>query len=197
MIYIAWGLLILWVGFLAILKKLKLHFFFFLAGSIGSFCFAMYFGINKLQLYLSQHIAYVMQMIGNITGVCASHPEYSMITVYHKGEATSFFIDYENSGFVESCVYTCLLFFFPAYRIFEKVILSMMGMFYIFIANIIRVFFICLMLRIFGSFVFFISNTVFARVLFFFLTILLYFYVFTYTHIKRQKVGEAKHDKLP
>jgi exosortase family protein XrtG len=117
-----------------------------------------------------------------------------MITIYKGTEAISFFVDYECSGFIETLVYICLLSFYPVYSYFKRGILAIIGIVYIFISNIIRVFFICIIIKLFGNGMFFFSHTIFARVIFFTFMIILYYTVFTRPHILRQKVGNLSND---
>lgn len=188
-------LFVIWVTLLLIFRKVKIYFFFFLFGSIGLFGFLMYFGMNTVEKYLQYYVTYVIGIIGNATGLYKTLPSYSMITAYHKVQAISFFIDYECSGYIETLVYFCLLMFYPVYHFWGKMLYTIIGIVYIFISNIIRVFFICLITKVFGSELFFFSHTIFARVLFFLFMVVLYYLVFTRPHILKQKVGNMSYGK--
>ena len=118
-----------------------------------------------------------------------------MITVYFKSEAISFFVDYECSGIIEMLVFICLIIFYPIYSTKEKAKLVLVGTLYIFLANVIRVFAICLILKVFGPKLLFFSHTIFGRLLFFYLMIIIYYQVFTRPHILRQKVGNLSNGK--
>jgi exosortase family protein XrtG len=184
-----------WITLLLVFKKVKIYFFFFLFGSIGMFGFLMYFGMSTVEKYLEYSVTYVIWIIGNLSGLYKAFPEYSMITSYHKVQAVSFFVDYECSGFIEMLVYVCLLMFYPVYHFWNKILFSIIGIIYIFICNVIRVFFICLITKLFGSGLFFFSHTIFARVLFFFFMVILYYVVFTKPHILKQRVGNMSYGK--
>ena len=186
-------LFVLWVLILILLRKSKMHFFKFVVGSIGLFCFMMYLGRNSIEGYLEYGVTWGIGVLGNITGLFYSHPQYSMISIYRMGQAISFFVDYECSGFVETLVYVSLLLFYPVYKAKEKIKYLFAGCSYILISNIIRVFVICFITRQWGSSMFFLSHTVFARLLFFALMVILYYYVFTRPHIIRQKVGNLSY----
>jgi len=182
-------LFVIWISLLLILKKLKMQFFVFILGSVGLFGFSMYAGVAKLEKYLEYVVAYTLNYVGKSTGIFAAHPEYSTITVYYRQQAISFFVDYECSGIIETLVYICLLLFYPVYSVIIKIAYLLAGALYILAANIVRVFLICAIAKGWGPSSFFLSHTVAGRILFFILMVVLYYRVFTYTHIKRQKVG--------
>lgn len=170
-----------------------MHFFLFIVGSAGLFGFLMFLGLGAIETLLEQAVTAVLSLVGSITGIFAANADYSMITVYHRNNALTFFVDYECSGYIEMLVYACLLAFFPLYSSMEKLIYSLGGLLYIFLANVGRVFLICGITKIFGSTLFFFSHTIFARLLFFALMVILYYFVFTRPHIKRQKVGNMSY----
>lgn len=188
-------LLVIWVALLLVFRKVKVYFFFFLFGCVGLFGFLMYFGMNTVEKYLQYYVTYVIWIIGNITGLYKASPGYSMITAYHNVQAVSFFVDYECSGFIETLVYFCLLIFYPVYHFWKRILYVILGIVYIFISNVIRVFTICLITKVYGSQLFFFSHTIFARVLFFFFMVILYYVVFTRPHILKQKVGNMSYGK--
>jgi exosortase family protein XrtG len=187
-------LLALWILLLLLFRKLNIYFFVFLVGSVGLFCFSMYFGIDNLEKYLEYGVTYGVYLVGKITGFCTAYPEYSMITVYYNSQALSFFVDYECSGLIEMLIYICLLLFYPLYSYTMRAIYAIMGAIYIFLANIVRVFVICTIARFLGPSMFFISHTVIARIMFFIFMVVLYYTVFTKPHILRQKVGDLTND---
>ena len=185
----------MWILSLFLFSKYKMHFFKFIIGAVGSFYFLMFIGQATLQQVLQYAVTYLSGILGNLFKLYQAYPDYSMITVYFRFEAISFFVDYECSGIIEMLVFICLLIFYPIYSAKEKVKLMFVGVIYIFIANVIRVFVICLILKVFGPKLLFFSHTIFARLLFFYMMIVIYYHVFTRPHILRQKVGNLSHGK--
>jgi exosortase family protein XrtG len=185
----------IWAAFLFLFSKHKMYFFKFIVGTVGTFCFLMFTGQAFLQQLLQYAVTYATGIMGNIFNLYQTYPDYSMITVYFKSEAISFFVDYECSGIIEMLVFICLLIFYPIYTTKEKAKLMIIGVIYIFIANVIRVFVICLILKVFGPKLLFFSHTIFARLLFFYMMIIIYYRVFTRPHILRQKVGNLSYGK--
>lgn len=186
-------LVLVWILAVIFLKKLNMHFFVFLIGSVGLFCFLMYIFTGYLEKYLAYGVTYCMGVIGKATGLFSAYSEYSMVMVQHRHQAVTFFVDYECSGLIEMLVYICLLVFYPIYRCKEKARLLVFGIVFIFVANVIRVFTICVIIRAFGNNMFFFSHTVFARILFFAFMLGLYYVVFTRPHILKQKVGDLTY----
>ncbi|WP_427340121.1 exosortase family protein XrtG [Caloranaerobacter sp. DY30410] len=187
-------LLIVWCFILFFFQKLNMHFFKFLAGSIGLFCFSMYFGLNYTEKILEYSVTFLVSYIGKMFKLCIAYPKYSHITVYYCNQAISFLVDYECSGFVETLVYISLLWFYPVFTFFKKIIYTFLGTIYILLANVLRVSFICILIKFAGPRIMFFSHTIFARILFFMLIVILYYYVFTKPHILNLKVGNLQHD---
>lgn len=182
--------LVFWILLLILFNKTKMHFYKFLIGSVGLFCVLMFIGRGLVDVRMQYLVALFMGFIGDITGIFATFPDYYLVTVYHGLDAISFLVDYECSGFIETLVYVSLIAFYPVYRAPQRFLYAIGGTIYIFISNIIRVFSICVIIRVFGTSLFYFSHTIFARLLFFGLTIILFYNVFTRPHILRQKVGD-------
>lgn len=187
-------LLLLWIVALFLLRNVKISFFLFVVGSVGLFCFLMHFGRLTIERHMEFAVTLAMQFIGRITGFFTAYPEYSMITLYYRNEAVTFFVDYECSGFIETIVYISLVLFYPLHSIWKRFIYSLAGIIYIFLSNAVRVFVICSAVKLFGNRMFFLSHTILARILFFFLMVALYYTVFTKPHIFKQKVGNLTYD---
>jgi exosortase family protein XrtG len=186
-------LLFFWILILIFLHRQGMHFFKFIAGSVGLFLILMNFGTGFADKQLEYAVTWCLWLIGRFTGMYGTFPDYSLVTVYRGLQAVSFIVDYECSGFIEMLVYICLLTFYPVYGPLKKLFYGVGGMLFIFAANIFRIFIICLIIKVFGTQMFFFSHTVFARIIFFMLTVLLYYYVFTRPHILKQKVGDLTY----
>ena len=72
--------------------------------------------------------------------------------------------------------------------------ISLVGTVWIIAANIIRLFSICLIINQFGNESYYTAHTIVGRLIFYALSIILYFYVFTRAQIRRQRVGEFGYD---
>lgn len=186
-------LFVLWVYIISVLTRAKLYFFKFLIGAVGLFFFMMIFLQPYLVGILSKSVAAVAGIVGDITGFYESFYQYSLILISKGSTTISMYIDYECSGVIEMLAFTALLWFFPVYSTLEKIMYNVAGLAWIFVANIIRIFIICALVYKFGNNMFYFAHTIFGRVVFYILSIILYFYVFTKSQIKRQKVGNVSY----
>jgi exosortase family protein XrtG len=145
---------------------------------------------------LQKAVSAASGMLGELTGVYDSYFQQGILFVQNGGESLSLYIDFECSGVIELLAFFALLWFFPVYVVHEKLVVSVIGTFVIYIANVLRIFFICLLIYLFGNDIYFFAHTIFARIFFYACSVLLYFYVFTKPQIVRQKVGAFHYDRV-
>lgn len=186
-------LLILWIYLISVLSRAKLYFFKFIIGSVGLFFFTMVILQPYLVTILSQAVAAALGIVGDLTGYFESFYEYSLVLIKSGQSSISMYIDYECSGVIEILAFASLLWFFPLYNVLEKIMYTIIGVIWIFIANEIRIFSICVLVYHYGNNIFYFAHTIFGRIIFYILSIILYFYVFTASQIKRQKVGNFSY----
>ncbi len=187
--FVAW-LYVMWV-----FKRTKLNFQRFVVGSVGVFVFMLLWVQKPITPVLIKLVAYVSGIVGEITGLYDSYYEYSMIFIPRNTAAVSLYVDFECSGVIEIMAFLALLWFFEVYSNKEKVKYSIIGTIYIFFANVLRIFVICLVINIGGNNVFYLAHSIIGRLVFYALTVILYFYVFTKAHIVRQKVGSFSYEE--
>lgn len=185
--------IVLWVYLLTVLSRAKLTFFTFLVGSVGMFVLLMATIQGYVTVPLSKAVAASTGVIGSLTGMFYSYYQYSLIFIRHGTESISLYIDYECSGIIELMAFCALLWFFPLYNAIEKLVITLSGMLWIFASNILRLTVICLLVYFFGNNIFFFAHAIFGRIIFYGLSILLYFYVFTRPQIIKQKVGKFNY----
>ena len=130
-----------------------------------------------------------------MTGFYESYSEYSMLFVQHGSEAISLCIDYECSGIIEMMAYVSMLAFFRVYDWMQRIILSVLGCMMIFFANIIRLFVIGTTIYYFGNDTYYIAHTIVGRIIFYALSVILYYYIFTKSQIVKQKIGGFHYAK--
>ena len=180
-----------WIYLITVFHRGKLHFFKFVLGSVGTFSFLMYLFEPYLVSVLSRIVILTTGVIGEKTGYFEAFYEYSLVLIQTNQEAISLYIDYECSGVIEILAFVSLICFFPVYNTFEKGIGCILGSLWIFISNVLRIFVICSMVYYYGNDMFYFAHTIFGRLVFYILSIILYFYTFTKAHIKRQQVGRV------
>ncbi len=181
---------ITWFFVFLVFRNSKMYFFKFLAGSVGIFTICMIFFMPYLEGVLNGLISNTLGVIGKSISVFEVFKENSIISIDTRDGIVSMVINYECSGVIEMLVFTSLAFFFPFGGVIRKTLSLILGNIYIFIANIIRIIFIALAVKAFGASSYYLVHTLLARILFFGLTVLLYYYTFTSTQLRYQKVGE-------
>jgi len=184
---------LIWLYILWVFKRGKLDFFKFVVGSVGFFVFMMIWVQPVATDPLSKAVTSVSGIIGDITGIFKSYPEYNMVFISRPEGAISLYIDYECSGIIEIMAFTAMLWFFPVYNLGEKVIVNLLGVTWIFVANVLRILSICLTVYFFGNDAYYLAHTIIGRIIFYALSVILYFHVFTRSQIIRQKVGNFNY----
>lgn len=185
---------IIWVYVLTVLKRCRLDFWLYLVGSVGMFLLCLVWLEPILVVPLQKAVAVVSGMLGELTGVFDSYFQKGMLFIQNGGNSLSLYIDFECSGIIETMAFLALLWFFPVYRFHEKIVVSIGGILSIFLFNVLRIYLICILIYFFGDGIYFYAHTVFARIFFYICTIMLYFLVFTKSHIIRQKVGAFHYE---
>ncbi|MGN0318378.1 MAG: exosortase family protein XrtG [Lachnospira sp.] len=182
-------IILIWLYVLRVCKKSELWAWRYIIGSGGAFILMMIFVRPYLTLPLARIVASVAGAVGNLTGLFSSYFKYGVIFIDSSAGSISLMIDFECSGILEILAFISLLIFFRAYDVFERIIVGVLGVCYIILANAIRIVSICVIIYIFGIDSFYIAHTFVGRLIFYGLSILLYFLVFTKSQIIRQKVG--------
>ncbi len=186
-------LLLVWIYILWTLKRAKLDFFKFVLGSAGLFIFMVVIIQPVLTLPLTKAVAASAGVLGDLTGMYDSYYQYAMLFISQKTGSISLYIDYECSGIIEIMAFSAMLWFFPLYNLPEKLAVSIIGGVWIFASNIIRLFVVCTLVYFFGNDMYFFAHTIFGRIVFYGLSIILYFNVFTRSQIIRQRVGSFSY----
>ena len=188
-------LVIVWIYAISIFQRKKLAFFSFLVGSVGVFLFSFVILYPVLTAPLSRFVCDITGIVGKITGIFEAYSSYGILFIENvEGGPVSLYVDFECAGLVENLVFLSLLIFFPAYKWFEKIWIGIVGIAAIMIANVLRLTVICIMIHVAGNEIYYLAHTIVGRLLFYVLSILLYFYVFTRRQIKGQQVGEFNYN---
>lgn len=186
---------LVWIYLLSVFTRGKLYFYQFIWGSVGLFVFMMMW-IQPVAIQpLTSLVCSAAGVIGRMTGFYESYSEYSMLFVQHGREAISLCIDYECSGIIEMMAYVSMLAFFRVYDWLQRIVLSVLGCMMIFFANIIRLFVICTTIYYFGNDAYYIAHTIVGRIIFYALSVILYYYIFTRSQIVKQKIGGFHYAK--
>lgn len=184
---------IIWLYFLSVLKRSKVTFWYFCIGSIGMFIFLMIWIQPIITDPCIQAVTGTMQLIGEMTEWFTANFALGLLFVQSNTESIMLYVTYECSGVVELFVFSSLLWFFPLYRLYEKILLTFVGVLTLFVGNVIRLFLIAGLLHLFGNDMYFMAHTVYGRLVLYAISIILYYTVFTKVQIVRQKVGNFKY----
>ena len=186
---------LVWIYLLSVFTRGKLYFYQFIWGSVGLFVFMMMWIQPVAIRPLTNLVCSAAGVAGGMTGFYESYSEYSMLFVQHGSEAISLCIDYECSGIIEMMAYVSMLAFFRVYDWMQRIILSVLGCMMIFFANIIRLFVIGTTIYYFGNDAYYIAHTIVGRIIFYALSVILYYYIFTKSQIVKQKIGGFHYAK--
>ena len=184
---------LVWIYLLSVFTRGKLYFYQFIWGSVGLFVFMMMWIQPVAIRPLTNLVCSAAGVAGRMTGFYESYSEYSMLFVQHGSEAISLCIDYECSGIIEMMAYMSMLAFFRVYDWMQRIILSVLGCMMIFFANIIRLFVIGTTIYYFDAY--YIAHTIVGRIIFYALSVILYYYIFTKSQIVKQKIGGFHYAK--
>lgn len=185
--------LAVWLYLLSVCKRGQLNFYHFIIGSIGAFIIAMSYVAYYEDLVVGLFIR-ILAPIGNLTGMYESYIERGLFFINNNEMAMSFYIDLECSGIIEMLVFVCLLAFFQVYTRKEKIVTAIIGVALIIIFNCIRMITILAMIYFGGQEYYLIAHSVVGRLIFYVLTIILYYNVFTKKQINKQKVGAFAYE---
>jgi len=189
LLFLIWAYIV-WTCGRAQLKYQK-----FLIGSVGLFIFLMFWLEPIASAPLERVVALVAGIIGEMTGTFESYYQYAMLFISNGADPMSIYVSFECSGIIESFAFVSLLLFFEIYDLYERVVLSVVGVLTIFVSNVIRIVVISWMIYFGGNDIYYFAHSIVGRFVFYALSIALYFCVFTKPHIIRQRVGRFSYSK--
>ena len=184
-----------WLYVLHALTRAELRFWRFLVGSIGLFVLLMVFVRPWATQPLAQVVAAVSGVFGNLTGTFESFFRYGVLFVDSAQGAITLKIDFECSGIVEIMAFVSLLSFFQVYNRSERVLVGIGGTLFILLANALRIILICEVIHFMGPGTYYVAHSLLGRLVFYALTVWLYFYVFTKPQVVRMRVGRFTYER--
>lgn len=169
--------LIVWLYILWALRRSDLPAWRFIWGSCGLFVLMMIFVRPYCTQPLAQVVAAIAGAFGKITGMFSAYYKYGVVFVDSRAGAISLLIDFECSGILEIMAYLSLLAFFQAYSRYERIAVGVIGTVYIILANAIRITVIGVIIYYKGMSAYYMAHTFVGRIVFYGLSIMLYFIV--------------------
>lgn len=187
--------IIIWGYGLTVFHRAKTNAYTFLWGSIGFFLISMIWIRPYLIKYINFAITAVVGLIGQFTKQFEVIFTHSVIYVDSYIQGIFLQIDVECSGVIEILLFLSLILFFEVYSIHEKLCYSIIGVLYIILANAIRISVICFLVYTYGYDIYHVAHSYIGRIIFYIMSIIMYFYVFTKPQIDSMKVGDFKYNK--
>lgn len=184
---------IVWAYVLSVLTRAKLPFWHFIVGAFGLFILLMFFVRPWATEPLAQVVAAIAGAVGSITRTFEAYFLFGVIFIDSGTGAITLQIDFECSGIIEVLAYVSLLTFFQVYSRKERLLVGILGTLFIILANALRMIVISEMIYFGGPDMYYVAHSLVGRVVFYVLTVLLYFYVFTKPQIVRMKVGRFSY----
>lgn len=184
----------IWIYLLSVFKRKKLNFFYFITGSAGLFML-LFFPLHKVAAApMARFVCYLTGIFGRLTGMFKAYSSYGILFIENAEGPVSLYVDFECAGLVEILVFVSLIVFFQVYKLWEKALICLGGIVYIMAANILRLFSICCIIHFYGNKSYYLAHTIVGRLIFYGLSVIMYFYIFTRTQIRRQRIGEFDYD---
>lgn len=191
--YVLFAIGIVWFYLLRLLERSKLIYYKFIVGAIGLFGILLFYLKPRITIHLARLVTAIAGFMGEFFGACESYAKYGMLFVSSKTGYVSLYVDYECAGLIEILVFISLVFFFPLFKTKEKIWISTYGTLWILMSNVIRIISICFIIKYSGVESYYMAHTIIGRLIFYALTVFLYFSIFTKKQILRQKVGNFEY----
>lgn len=180
---------LVWWYLLRVTDRAQLHFWHFVLGSCGLFIFLILLVEPVLTKPLARLVAAVAGLFGTLTHTFAAFFRYSVLFIQSPAGAMTLQVDFECSGIIEILAFLSLLLFFRVYSRNERVVIGILGTVWIILANVLRIIVICEVIYFGGPSTYYVAHSLLGRLIFYGLSVLLYFYVFTKPQIVSMKVG--------
>lgn len=179
-----------WLYVLSVLKRIGWSAAYVVLGVVGTF-FIIISLVNK------NVISFLMRLntsgagvVGMLTGFYTVAPTLGIIHIVSGLSAINLFITYECSALIELAAYIALVLFFPFFKnLQQRLKLLGFGVIYLLLANMLRLTVTALIIHFLGLPSLIWAHVIVGRLIFYVLTIILYFYVFTRSQVLHIKIG--------
>lgn len=182
-------LALIWWYLLRVTDRAQLPFWHFVLGSCGLFLFLIFIVEPVMTEPLARLVAAIAGLFGSLTHTFAAFFRYGVLFIQSPAGAMTLQIDFECSGIIEILAFLSLLLFFRVYSRNQRVVVGVLGTVWIILANVLRIIAICEIIYFFGPNAYYAAHSLIGRIIFYGLSVFLYFYVFTKPQIVSMKVG--------
>jgi len=179
-----------WLYVLSVLKRIGWSAAYVVLGVVGTFFIIISLANNNVISFLMRLNTSGAGVVGMLTGFYTVAPTLGIIHIVSGQSAINLFITYECSALIELAAYIALVVFFPFFKnLQQRLKLLGFGVIYLLLANMLRVTVTALIIHFLGLPSLIWAHVIVGRLIFYVLTIILYFYVFTRSQVLHIKIG--------
>ncbi|CAM3668590.1 exosortase family protein XrtG [Weissella cibaria] len=179
-----------WLYVLSVLKRIGWSAAYVVLGVVGTFFIIISLANNNVISFLMRLNTSGAGVVGMLTGFYTVAPTLGIIHIVSGQSAINLFITYECSALIELAAYIALVLFFPFFKnLQQRLKLLGFGVIYLLLANMLRVTVTALIIHFLGLPSLIWAHVIVGRLIFYVLTIILYFYVFTRSQVLHIKIG--------
>jgi len=179
-----------WLYVLSVLKRIGWSAAYVVLGVVGTFFIIISLANNNLISFLMRLNTSGAGVVGMLTGFYTVAPTLGIIHIVSGQSAINLFITYECSALIELAAYIALVLFFPFFKnLQQRLKLLGFGVIYLLLANMLRLTVTALIIHFLGLPSLIWAHVIVGRLIFYVLTIILYFYVFTRSQVLHIKIG--------
>lgn len=179
-----------WLYVLSVLKRIGWSAAYGVLGVVGTFFIIISLANNNVISFLMHLNTSGAGIVGMLTGFYTVAPTLGIIHIVSGQSAINLFITYECSALIELAAYIALVLFFPFFKnLQQRLKLLGFGVIYLLLANMLRLTVTALIIHFLGLPSLIWAHVIVGRLIFYVLTIILYFYVFTRSQVLHIKIG--------
>lgn len=179
-----------WLYVLSVLKRIGWSAAYVVLGVVGTFFIIISLANNNVISFLMRLNTSGAGVVGMLTGFYTVAPTLGIIHIVSGKSAINLFITYECSALIELAAYIALVLFFPFFKnLQQRLKLLGFGVIYLLLANMLRLTVTALIIHFLGLPSLIWAHVIVGRLIFYVLTIILYFYVFTRSQVLHIKIG--------
>ena len=179
-----------WLYVLSVLKRIGWSAAYVVLGVVGTFFIIISLANNNVISFLMRLNTSGAGVVGMLTGFYTVAPTLGIIHIVSGQSAINLFITYECSALIELAAYIALVLFFPFFKnLQQRLKLLGFGVNYLLLANMLRLTVTALIIHFLGLPSLIWAHVIVGRLIFYVLTIILYFYVFTRSQVLHIKIG--------
>jgi exosortase family protein XrtG len=194
-------LFVLWVGVLVFLRSNRIWLFYYLVGAVGVAYWIVYFTrfVFPMEQPLAHSVAWMVNLLANSVGIQTrifqNAPGVLLVLVIVQEIGwTVLNIGVESSGLLEMSALVSLISFYPGWTWQRRTMSVLGGLAATWLANILRMLLIVVMLHGLGKQALVLAHTYLGKLLFFLLTVGIYWYLVTLPTIRNLVLRPKSHN---